>query len=80
MKKRTVNTVTKEPGNYETIRAGIVDLLKAARAASVRSVNAVMTARYSEIGRRIVEQEQQGATRANEHGQNDGRARVGRWG
>lgn len=65
MKKRPVSTVTKEPENYELIRAGIVDLLKAARATSARSVNAVMTATYWEIGRRIVEQEQGGTARAN---------------
>ncbi len=57
--------MTKGPENYAAIRAGIVDLLKAARAASARSVNAVMTATYWEIGRRIVEQEQRGAARAN---------------
>ena len=65
MKKRSVSTMTKGPENYAAIRAGIVDLLKAARAASARSVNAVMTATYWEIGRRIVEQEQRGAARAN---------------
>jgi len=53
------------PENYDDIRTGIVDLLSAARTASVRSVNAVMTATYWEIGRRIVEQEQRGAARAN---------------
>ena len=65
VKKRPVNALTKEPGNYDAIRAEIVDLLNAARAASARSVNAVMTATYWEIGRRIVEQEQGGAARAN---------------
>jgi len=65
MKRRLVSTVTREPENYEVIRAGIVDLLNAARAASARSVNAVMTASYWEIGRRVVEQEQGGAARAN---------------
>lgn len=65
MKKRPLRTVTKTPENYEAIRTGIVDLLKAARAASARSVNAVMTGAYWEIGRRIVEQEQRGAARAN---------------
>jgi predicted nuclease of restriction endonuclease-like (RecB) superfamily len=53
------------PENYDDIRAGIVDLLKVARAASARSVNAVMTATYWEIGRQIVEQEQRGAARAS---------------
>lgn len=54
----------KEPGNYDAIRAEIVGLLNAARAASARSVNAVMTATYWEIGRRIVRFEQRGETRA----------------
>jgi hypothetical protein len=43
------------PGKYSEVRAGIVELLNAARTASVRSVNALMTATYWEIGRRIVE-------------------------
>jgi len=64
VKKRPVSNMTREPETYEVIRAGIVDLLKAARAASARSVNAVITATYWEIGRRIVEQEQGGAARA----------------
>jgi hypothetical protein len=46
--------------NYSAIRTEIVALLHAARTASVRSVNALMTATYWEIGRRIVEFEQQG--------------------
>jgi len=49
---------------YGEIRNQIVALLDAARAASVRSVNAFMTASYWEIGRRIVELEQQGQERA----------------
>jgi predicted nuclease of restriction endonuclease-like (RecB) superfamily len=52
------------PGKYSDVRAGIIDLLKAARTASVRSVNALMTATYWEIGRRIVEFEQEGQERA----------------
>ena len=50
--------------NYGDIRAEIVGLLQAARNASIRSVNALMTATYWEIGRRIVEFEQQGQERA----------------
>src|ERR1700694_3101836 len=46
------------------IRAEIVALLRAARIASARSVNALMTASYWEIGRRIVQFEQVGAERA----------------
>jgi len=50
--------------NYETVRAGIVDLLHAARSAAARNINSLMTATYWEIGRRIVHSEQQGKTRA----------------
>lgn len=52
------------PENYTDIRAGIVELLSAARGASARSVNALMTATYWEIGRRIVNSEQEGRERA----------------
>ena len=52
------------PENYDNIRAGIVDLLKAARVATARNVNSIMTATYWEIGRRIVESEQGGTARA----------------
>jgi len=50
--------------HYSGIRAEIVALLHAARAASARSVNALMTSSYWEIGRRIVQFEQQGEERA----------------
>ena len=50
--------------NYSEVRAGIVELLEAARTASVRSVNLLMPATYWEIGRRIVESEQAGQGRA----------------
>ncbi|WP_239520986.1 DUF1016 N-terminal domain-containing protein, partial [Klebsiella pneumoniae] len=46
------------------MHGGIVDLLDAARQTAARSVNALMTASYWEIGRRIVEAEQQGKRRA----------------
>lgn len=52
------------PADYGDIRTGIVELLKSARHAAARSVNALMTASYWEIGRRIVEFEQGGADRA----------------
>jgi predicted nuclease of restriction endonuclease-like (RecB) superfamily len=58
----TNNEITGQ--GYGTIRTEIVDLLYAARAASIRSVNALMTASYWEIGRRIVEFEQSGGRRA----------------
>ncbi|MBK6959870.1 MAG: DUF1016 family protein [Gammaproteobacteria bacterium] len=50
--------------NYAAVHADIVALLEAARRAAARSVNALMTASYWEIGRRIVEFEQGGQERA----------------
>jgi DUF1016 N-terminal domain len=44
--------------------AEVADVVEAARRAAARSVNAVMTATYWFVGRRIVEHEQQGAARA----------------
>jgi predicted nuclease of restriction endonuclease-like (RecB) superfamily len=56
--------MTTIPENYNNIRAEIVELLKAARSAVARNVNSIMTATYWEIGRRIVQSEQQGEARA----------------
>ncbi len=61
------------PENYNNIRAGIVELLKAARSAAARNVNSIMTAMYWEIGRRIVDSEQGGEHRA-EYGESADRA------
>lgn len=52
------------PLGYDAVRGEIVSLLKAARAASARTVNVLMTATYWEVGRRIVEFEQRGSERA----------------
>jgi predicted nuclease of restriction endonuclease-like (RecB) superfamily len=49
---------------YESILSDIVDLLESARRASARTINALMTATYWEVGRRIVEFEQGGKKRA----------------
>lgn len=46
------------PAGYAGIHGDIVELLDAARQAAARSVNALMTASYWEISRRIVEAEQ----------------------
>lgn len=54
----------KLPAAYGDIHTGIVELLESARRAAARSVNALMTASYWEIGRRIVEFEQGGKDRA----------------
>jgi len=50
--------------DYNKVLAGVVELLDAARRASARIVNSLMTASYWEIGRRIVEHEQGGRKRA----------------
>ena len=52
------------PAGYVDVRIGIVELLNAARQAAARNVNALMTASYWEIGRRIVQAEQKGKRRA----------------
>ncbi|MFZ4625309.1 MAG: PDDEXK nuclease domain-containing protein [Rhodoferax sp.] len=49
---------------YNAIQSEIAGLLEAARSAAARSVNAVMTATYWEIGRRIVSFDQGGQDRA----------------
>lgn len=49
---------------YAGLVGGIGELLEAARHASVRVTNALMTATYWEIGRRVVEFEQHGKQRA----------------
>jgi DUF1016 N-terminal domain len=68
VKKRTLSTEAAKsptlPASYADIRSGIAELLDAARHAAARSVNALMTASYWEIGRRIVEAEQKGKRRA----------------
>jgi len=63
-KKALAATGKAPPAGYAGIHGGIVELLAAARQAAARSVNALMTASYWEIGRRIVEAEQQGRRRA----------------
>lgn len=50
--------------DYSGMHGDIVALLEAARRTAARSVNALMTASYWEIGRRIVEFEQGGQDRA----------------
>lgn len=49
---------------YTEVLSGVVELLDAARRASARVVNSLMTATYWEMGRRIVEHEQRGEHRA----------------
>ncbi len=49
---------------YDSVLTGVAELLEAARRTTARAANAVMTATYWEIGRRIVEFEQKGTRRA----------------
>lgn len=51
-------------GGYDEVLAGVVNLLEEARRSAARSVSVIMTATYWEIGRRIVEFEQEGMPRA----------------
>jgi predicted nuclease of restriction endonuclease-like (RecB) superfamily len=59
-----MSNLTSSTPEYSAVHSEIVRLLDAARRAAARSVNAVMTATYWEIGRCIVEFEQGGAERA----------------
>lgn len=67
MKKIAVSKIAASSGvfaGYDTILSGLVDLLENSRRISARTVNAIMTATYWEIGRRIVDFEQNGEQRA----------------
>ena len=61
---KTAGTPVPETPGYAGVLANMVALLEQARHASARAVNSVMTATYWELGRRIVECEQQGEKRA----------------
>lgn len=58
-----------EIAGYDNVLTEVVALLESARRTSARAVNAVMTATYWEIGRRIVESEQGGQKRAQYSGE-----------
>ena len=64
MNKAGKSIITK-PDSYAGLMDGISGLLESARRTSARAVNAVMTATYWEIGRRIVAFEQGGKARAD---------------
>lgn len=57
-------TLAPQSDEYQQIHNGIIRLVDTARTETVRSINAIMTATYWEIGRRIVEFEQGGEARA----------------
>ncbi|CAB3801416.1 PDDEXK nuclease domain-containing protein [Pararobbsia alpina] len=52
------------PAEYDVLRHAVAEVIESARRAAVRNVNAIMTAAYWEIGRRIVNCEQEGQARA----------------
>ena len=58
-----MNPLSRKPG-YDRLLGDLSGLLEQARRTTARAVNALMTATFWEIGRRIVEFEQQGADRA----------------
>lgn len=51
--------------SYESLLADVVDFISDARRAAARMVNAAMTTTYWLVGRRIIEEEQRGSTRAD---------------
>ena len=63
-KKALVERRSAAPAGYDSVLTEVVLLLEDSRRASARAVNAVMTATYWEVGRRIVEGEQSGGKRA----------------
>ncbi len=64
MRKAALPKAPTVPAGYVDVRSSIVELLNTARQAAARNVNALMTASYWEIGRRIVQAEQKGKRRA----------------
>jgi DUF1016 N-terminal domain len=63
--KRLPSQRTSSPiEGYDSIVSELINLVESARRVSARAVNSIMTATYWEIGRRIVESEQQGRRRA----------------
>jgi hypothetical protein len=62
--ERAVTKSDIAPAAYAGLHRDIADVLTSTRAAAARSVNALMTATYWQIGRRIVEFEQGGEGRA----------------
>lgn len=57
-------TTLAKPADYERLFADVAQVVVEARRSTVRSVNAIMTASYWLVGRRIVEAEQAGESRA----------------
>ena len=63
-RQRAMTKVVIAPGDYAGLHEEVVSVVESARRTAARNVNAVMTAAYWEIGRRIVASEQGGQARA----------------
>lgn len=64
--RKGLSTKTSRPlASYRELLADVVRVIEDARRAAARSVNAVMTATYWLVGRRVVEEEQGGEARAS---------------
>ena len=61
---RRKTSIVRTANSYDVVLADVVALIDAGRRASVRTSNAIMTATYWGVGRRIVEEEQHGGARA----------------
>lgn len=59
-----MNDVIVPEDDYKKTLSDVVAMLEQGRQAAARSINALMTATYWQIGRRIVESEQSGEARA----------------
>ena len=66
-KRRDMKTTSSPPllAGYGEILSGVAELLESARRTAARVTNAIMTATYWEVGRRIVEFEQGGKDKAD---------------
>ena len=62
--REVINNSTISGSNYNDFAQSICELLESSRRKAARSVNAILAATYWEIGRRVVEFEQEGKERA----------------
>ena len=61
---RKKTSIVRGANGYDAVLADVVALIDAGRRESVRTSNAIMTATYWGVGRRVVEEEQHGGARA----------------
>ena len=62
--KPALPTAADPPPGYDEVLSGISELLNRARHTTAQTINAILTAAYWDVGRRIVEFEQRGQVRA----------------